>query len=658
MSEQIDIDINVNMNNADDVDELTSKLEAANAEVERLTDELAQVEMGEVDGDAEALEEELANATAEAEALQSELDNLHVDNKDIDETDEKLQEAESSASSLGTALGGLAGMMGVDQMIEKADKIRTSYNQLELTFAGTGVSIDTLKDKSSQLTQATGRSGTQVRDYFNQMGIAGITNVDLLSTSFENMAGRAYQTGTSIEQMEGSVQKMVMTGNAGAKLLSGLGISTTDLGKAMGVSAEEASKAFKELSETDRLEVLNKAMGDGKEANEMYKNSYQGLKEQASIAMGGLMSAVGEGTLPYITPLLKGATDIVKGFTSSFKSLPGPVKGAVGGIAGFLAVGATVVGTLGLVGQVGSSVVSGLKSMKSGYDGVRSAMGTAKSMMDALRNSESITEGVRAALAIATGAETTAEGASAAAKTAATGPTTGLAIAENSLLLPLLLIVGAIIAVVAVMWYLYNTNETVRNGINWLINAVKGFIAGLIPAAKGILTFVTNGVSYIGKLPHMIMSKLLLVLAQINLWKLQLINYGVNAANNFVSRVSGIFGGIVGKIQSALSGVVSAITKPFQDAWNFVKPYVDKIKEGLDVLNPFNGFLGYSSFEGYAGLDDTLNGTLSTISTTTYPVGMTVNNNFNGIVEESVADYIINTVNDKLRREKLLKGAD
>ena len=658
MSEQIDIDINVNMNNADDVDELTSKLEAANAEVERLTDELAQVEMGEVDGDAEALEEELANATAEAEALQSELDNLHVDNSDTEQLDENLKEAETSANSLGTALGGLAGMMGVDQMIEKADKVRTSYNQLELTFAGTGVSIDTLKDKSSQLTQATGRSGTQVRDYFNQMGIAGITNVDLLSTSFENMAGRAYQTGTSIEQMEGSVQKMVMTGNAGAKLLSGLGISTTDLGKAMGVSAEEASKAFKELSETDRLEVLNKAMGDGKEANEMYKNSYQGLKEQASIAMGGLMSAVGEGTLPYITPLLKGATDIVKGFTSSFKSLPGPVKGAVGGIAGFLAVGATVVGTLGLVGQVGSSVVTGLKSMKSGYDGVRSAMGTAKSMMDALRNSESITEGVRAALAIATGAETTAEGASAAAKTAATGPTTGLAIAENSLLLPLLLIVGAIIAVVAVMWYLYNTNETVRNGINWLINAVKGFIAGLIPAAKGILTFVTNGVSYIGKLPHMIMSKLLLVLAQINLWKLQLINYGVNAANNFVSRVSGIFGGIVGKIQSALSGVVSAITKPFQDAWNFVKPYVDKIKEGLDVLNPFNGFLGYSSFEGYAGLDGTLNGTLSTISTTTNPVGMTVNNNFNGIVEESVADYIINTVNDKLRREKLLKGAD
>lgn len=38
MAEQIDIDINVNMNNADEVDELTTKLQDATAEVERLQD--------------------------------------------------------------------------------------------------------------------------------------------------------------------------------------------------------------------------------------------------------------------------------------------------------------------------------------------------------------------------------------------------------------------------------------------------------------------------------------------------------------------------------------------------------------------------------------------------------------------------------------------
>lgn len=655
MSEQIDIDINVNMNNADDVDELTSKLEAANAEVERLTDELAQVEMGEVDGDAEALGEELANATAEAEALQSELDNLHVDNKDIDETNEKLEEAESSASSLGTALGGLAGMMGVDQMIETADKINTSWNQLELTF---GTVSAGMKSSIDSATSATGRSGGEIRGYFNSMGIAGIKNTELLSSSFQSLSGKSYQTGKDIGAMQNAVQKMVMSGNAGQMSLQRLGLTAEDLGAAMGVTGDEAKKAFAELDQEGRLEAITKAMGDGEDANNMYKNSYVGLKQQAETAMAGLAGAIGQGTLPVIVPIIKGATGVVKGFTDGFKNLPGPIQGAVGGIAGFLAVGATVVGTLGLVGQVGSGVVSGLKSMKSGYDGVRSAMGTAKLMMDALRNSESITEGVRAALAIATGAETAAEGGSAAAKTAAIGPTTGLAIAENSLLWPLLLIVGAIIAVVAVMWYLYNTNETVRNGINWLIAQFQAFIASLQPIVNGIIRFVTQGIANMGKLPGAIWNIFLRVLTFVTSWQTQLISYGVRAAHGFVNNVKSAIGGVVGAIQSALSGVASAITKPFRDAWNFVKPYVDRIKEGLDVLNPFNGFLGYSSFEGYAGLDDTLNGTLSTISTTTNPVGMTVNNNFNGIVEESVADYIINTVNDKLRREKLLKGAD
>ena len=395
-------------------------------------------------------------------------------------------------------------------------------------------------------------------------------------------------------------------------------------------------------------------MGDGTEANEMYKNSYEGLKNQAMTAMSGLMGAIGQGILPVINPLIQSATGFVKGFTDAFKGLPGPVQGVIGSIGGFLAVGTAVIGVLGVVGQVGSGVVSGLKSMKSGYDTVKGAMGTAKTMMDALRNSESITEGVRAALAIATGAEATAEGAGATAKTAAIGPTTGLAIAENSLLLPLLL------AVIAVMWYLYNTNETVRNGINWLVSQIQAFIAMLIPVAQGIMNFVTTAVSNMGKLPGLIWNIFLRVVSFVGQWASSMISRGISAAQNFVNQVSGIFGGIVGRITSALSGVVNAITKPFQDAWNYVKPYVDKIKEGLDFINPFSGFggfEGYGSFEGYSGVNDTLNNSISSIASNSSNNSMIVNNNFNGLVEESAADYIVNAVNDRLRREKLLRGA-
>lgn len=666
MAEQIDIDINVNMNNADEVDELTAKLDEATSNAEALTEELAQIELGNSDADFDEVSAALEEAEAEADALQSKLDEIdntsveptvNVDDSSVDETNEKLQETESNASSLTTALGGIAGVIGVEQMVSTADSINTSWNRLNLTFSGTGVNLNDLKTKTSQVADATGMAGSQIRGYFNTMGIAGITNADLLSSSFQSLAGQSYQTGIGIDTMENAVRKMVMSGNAGQMSLQRLGITTEDLATAMGVTKDEAKEAFEALTPEGRLEAITKAMGDGKEANEMYKNSYEGLKNQAMTAMSGLMGAIGQGILPVINPLIQQATGFVKGFTSAFQGLPGPVQAVVGGFGGFIAVGTAVIGTLGLVGQVGSGVVSGLRSMKAGYDSVRGAISTAKTALDVLRNSESITQGIRAALAVVTGAETAAEGANAAAKTAATGPTTGLAIAENALLWPLLLIVGAVIAVIAVMWYLYNTNETVRNGINWLVAQIQGFINMLIPAAQGILRFVTTAVANIGQLPGRIWNIFLRVVAFVGQWAANMVSRGLQAAHNFVNQVAGVFGGIVGRITSALSGVVNAITKPFRDAWNYVKPYVDKIQQGLDFINPFSGFEGYGDLETYAGGMETLNNSINSIANSNTTSNMNVNNNFYGLIEESAADYIVGAVNDRLRKEKLLRGA-
>ena len=670
MSEQIDIDINVNMQNAEEVDELTSKLDAANAEVERLEDALDEAHMNGDDIEADAISDQLAEATAEAESLQEQLDELsnttvepevNVDSGDVDELNEKMESADSTASSLTTSLAGIAGVAGIDQMVATADRINTSWNQLNLTFGGTGVSLDELKLKTSQAADATGMSGSQIRGYFNTMGIAGVQNTDLLSNSFQSLAGQSYQTGLSIDTMEAAVRKMVMSGNAGQMSLQRLGITQEDLAKAMGVTKEEAKDAFAALDQEGRLDAITKAMGDGKQANEMYKNSYAGLKQQAETAMAGLMGAVGQGVLPVITPMIQSATGFVKGFTGAFKGLPGPVQGVVGAIGGFLAVGTAAIGTLGLLGQVGSGVVGGLRSMKGAYDTVKGAMGTAKLMMDALRNSESITQGVRAALAIATGAEAAAEGGGAAAKTAAIGPTTGLAIAENSLLWPLLLIVGAVVAVIAVMWYLYNTNETVRNGINWLVAQIQAFIAMLQPIVSAIVNFVTQAGSNMNKLPGLIWNALMAVLTAIGQWAGQLVSRGIQAATNFVHSVGSALSGIGGTIQSALSGVFNFITAPFQQAFNFINDTVIKpLKGAWDWLtSAFSGFQGLKpedAHQGYSGID-TLNGTISTIGATSNSNTTSINNNFYGLVEESAADYIVNAVNDRLRREKLLKGA-
>ena len=285
MAEQIDIDINVNMNNADEVDELTAKLDEATSNAEALTEELAQIELGNSDADFDEVSAALEEAESQADALQSKLDEIdntsveptvNVDDSSVDETNEKLQETESNASSLTTALGGIAGVIGVEQMVSTADSINTSWNRLNLTFSGTGVNLDELKTKTSQAADATGMAGSQIRGYFNTMGIAGITNADLLSSSFQSLAGQSYQTGIGIDTMENAVRKMVMSGNAGQMSLQRLGITTEDLATAMGVTKDEAKEAFEALTPEGRIEAITKALGDGKEAIEMYKNSYEG----------------------------------------------------------------------------------------------------------------------------------------------------------------------------------------------------------------------------------------------------------------------------------------------------------------------------------------------------------------------------------------------
>ena len=352
------------------IDEVTSQLEQATAEVDALQEELASIEMGESDADFSEVIAQLEEAESKANDLSAELDELNsksveinVDDTGLDTTKEKANETASSMDNITTAVAGITATAGIEQMVTTADNINTSWNRLELTFKGTGVSMDTLKDKSSALSEATGRSGGTIRDYFNQMGIAGVTNTDLLSSSFEALSGKAYQTGNSIQSMETTLQRVAMSGQVSDRLLRNLGLSADELAKSMGVSAEEVKDAFENMTPEQRIEAITKAMGDGKEANEMYKDSYQGLKDKAEASMAGLMGAVGQAILPVVIPALQTATEFIKMLADGFRNLPAPVQTAIGAVLGVVAIGTTLIGTLGMVGKVVGSVKTGLETI-------------------------------------------------------------------------------------------------------------------------------------------------------------------------------------------------------------------------------------------------------------------------------------------------------
>ena len=711
---EINIMINAQAQSLEEVKSLLEELDGKeinttvsndSSEVEDTKEELEEIDGSEEQTTVSTDDSEVEETTDKIDELDGKeaQTKVGVDSKEVDEANDKLNEMEDHTASVGTALAGIAGVVGLDAMVQKADNIKTSWNQLSLTFEGTGVSIDDIKEKSKELTAETGKSGGLVRDYFNQMGIAGITNVDLLSTSFKNMTGRAYQTGSSVEQIEGAIQKMVMSGNAGAKMLSQLGISSQDLADAMGVSQDEIAETFKSMDTEERLAAINKAMGDGTKANEMYKQSYAGLKEQASIAIGGLMSTIGTSVLPIVLPVLEAVSNALKSVTNIVKGLPSEVTGVIGAIGGGLFFITALVGVMGTLGMVISSVTNGIRSFVGAFR-------TARAVVDALRNAESISMGIKQAYAILSGKEAVEEAANTAAKEAnavATSTETaanemslgakitqtatnwGLSASELAVLWPLLLIVGAVLAVVAVLWYLYNNNETVRNSIdalrNGLMNLVNQFVSFVSGIWNSLVGLWNNLVNWFNQLQTMTPQQILLlianVLVQLNPFA-NLINGvlsrilpvfirnasswitgTVNRVRSLVNNVVNVVRTLPNRISSAINGVINAFTKPFRDAWNFISPILNQIQEGIDIIGsviPSFGFDGNVSDFGVSdfGFDGTLNSTISSASNNGRLGSNTVNNNFNinGIIEEEASNYIVNSIASYTRKQNLIRG--
>ena len=315
----------------------TSQLEDAQTIIEDMNQDIdigINVDTGEID-----------NANASKENLNEDTNfTAHADGSEIDGLDASLG-ALSSVASVGT----------LEEMVDTAGRISDSWNRLDLTFGGVS---DDLKSKISEVSSATGRSGATVRGYFNMMGIAGVKNTDMIGDSFNSLAGFAYQSGKDVSVLSASMQKMVMSGNASTRMLGTMGISMDSLGKAMGVSAEEVSKAFKELTPEERMNALVKVMGDGTQANEMYKNSWEGVKERASASFAGLMGAVGTPILQFLIPVMDQLTSAISMISDSFKSLPAPIQTAIGGI---VAGGVGLVAFAGMI-PVFTKAITGLGS--------------------------------------------------------------------------------------------------------------------------------------------------------------------------------------------------------------------------------------------------------------------------------------------------------
>ena len=200
---------------------------------------------------------------------------------------------------------------------------------------------------------------------------------------------------------------------------------------------------------------------------------------------------------------------------------------------------------------------------------------------------------------------------------------------------PIMIVVLAIIALIAILWYLYNTNEDVRNALNGLWEFLQGTFAGVWEWLSGLISGCGDAIGgfmdWLGLLYDKFMEVLPLIMAvlmpwsimfdenirnvaiqavqtfvewistlgsQVWTWLMDVINkviqWGVqlvqnmsttatNAVNGFISYISGLPAAVWNYlnmvIQKAINFHTAVVAAIIQAAKDLVKGFADKIKE-------------------------------------------------------------------------------
>lgn len=161
-------------------------------------------------------------------------------------------------------------------------------------------------------------------------------------------------TGNSFDGVANSLDRMALSGTVSSRSLVQLGISTADLGRVMGVSADEVKTAFAALDQSERIDILTQALDKFAGAAKAQADGIAGQWQIFQNKFEEVMVSVGQAVAPAVSDILKFGSEVLQvahGVVDAFNTLPGPIKEVAGGIA--LAVAAiaplsVAAGTLGL----------------------------------------------------------------------------------------------------------------------------------------------------------------------------------------------------------------------------------------------------------------------------------------------------------------------
>lgn len=324
---------------------------------------------------------------------------------------EKQSEDVATLSDRFIALGeALAITEGLKLFGERALEVAAEQEKLEISLERLQGSAEAAESSLKQIDQFSFKNALNidtVEAATQRMYAFGFSASEVQKT-LQAAADAAAATGGSFESVANRIENMALSGMAGARQLTALGISADDLGKVLGVTGEQAAAAFKALDQPDRIVAIDAALEKFKGTSEAVAQGLSGQWQELQNHLHNLFEEIGKTLAPVATEVLgilnNDILPAVKGVVHAFEELPAPLRD-------FITI-------LGLVVAAAAPVAAGIGGLALGLQGLQKLI--------------PITTGLLETLGITAGATAVGEDAVAAASTrmaaaeAAAATSTGL----------------------------------------------------------------------------------------------------------------------------------------------------------------------------------------------------------------------------------------
>ena len=616
----------------------TQALDAATQKVKQAESNLAQLRAMQFHWNFNVDDSDIKAAEQEVDRLKQDQINLQlqVEEYKLDELQSKKDAIE--ADEINVQLNNQTAMEGLNQIADGFSRIKSAASEVGQQFGDLLSSAGKQETNFAFLKNAVGdaelakQKMSEINDIVAQLpgddtalqgllSSAAAKDSSLTADNLKSMANSATDYfsamsyyGKSASEAQQDMTNYLLAGNTAELERSPILQGHIDKLK-QATTVQERSKAL--------AEALNEEHWGGMGAMDTYNNkleTFNGMIERGRYTLGGMFQEGAKGAMDFLLKLDENTNGLV-GMTIAAGGFLSPVTDAVMGL-GQMATGINAIKETKLgewagtvkdkISGIGSSIkninasakfdslkssltniASSAKSaavslgttLKSAVVSAGSAMKTAA--LSAVNLGRSVlTAGYNALKTVAMWiAEKAQIVASTIAKGAATVASYALAIAEWLVASPILLVAVAIIALIAALWYLYNTNESVRAAIDGFIQALTGVgqaIYGSLMSAfewlqgawQNTVDFFTNGGTAISDAITgtfiWIYESIVAIFTGIFEWLTGtwqgIVDFFTENGQLLWDTITGVFMGVYETIVGTLGGAFQWLT----DAWNSV----------------------------------------------------------------------------------------